>query len=83
VTTTDPIVIGFEQIQSAAHALGMTDLAHLQELRIEPDKVTVVRYRLDGGERVYIADGWLTDTSTIPVVYDDEAAQAVAEGGVA
>lgn len=74
----NPIVIGLEQAQAAIRQLGITDLKDVREVRLRPDKVEVVRYRLDEtGGRIFIADGFLTDDSTIPVVVDEHTDPAL------
>jgi len=82
VTTedNDPIVIGFEQAQAAIQALGITDLTHVKEVRVAADKITVIRYALEKGKRLYVCDGWVTTSSTIPVIVDDEALAANESG---
>lgn len=76
---TDPIVIGFEQAQAAVLVLGITDLDHVKEVRVAADKVTVVRYCLENGKRLYVCDGWVTTSSTIPVIVDEDTEAALAE----
>lgn len=77
---TDPIVIGFEQVQEAIRALGVTELLDIREVRIQRGKVRIDRVvRDEDGCALYEPDHFepKTTVSTIPVVVDEDTEAAL------
>lgn len=76
--SNEPLRIGYEKLVALLVGLDIDpDMKTLASLHVDPEKVTVVRHRVDArGRRVVAGKGVLTETTTIRIDYSRPAVSA-------